>query len=107
MHISHGIPFLVDNTVATPYLINPLKLGADIVIHSSSKYINGSSDAISGILTTVAAVSNGMQRNFRVWQNFKKFRVVAVTYLQTARRFISKYGRLSGTAECIFEYTWT
>ena len=46
----HGIPFLVDNTVATPYLINPLKLGADVVIHSSSKYINGSSDAISGIL---------------------------------------------------------
>ena len=46
----YGIPFLVDNTVATPYLINPLKLGADVVIHSSSKYINGSSDAISGIL---------------------------------------------------------
>ena len=45
-----GLPFLVDNTVATPYLINPLKLGADVVIHSSSKYINGSSDAISGIL---------------------------------------------------------
>ena len=40
----------MDNTVATPYLINPLKLGADVVIHSSSKYINGSSDAISGIL---------------------------------------------------------
>lgn len=48
----HEIPFLVDNTVATPYLINPLKLGADVVIHSSSKYINGSSDAISGILVS-------------------------------------------------------
>ena len=46
----NGIPFLIDNTVATPYLVNPLKLGADVVIHSSSKYINGSSDAISGIL---------------------------------------------------------
>lgn len=46
----HGVPLLIDNTVATPYLVNPLKLGADVVIHSSSKYINGSSDAISGIL---------------------------------------------------------
>ena len=44
------VPLIVDNTVATPYLIQPLKLGADIVVHSSSKYINGSSDAISGIL---------------------------------------------------------
>ena len=46
----HEVPLIVDNTVATPYLIQPLKLGADIVVHSSSKYINGSSDAISGIL---------------------------------------------------------
>lgn len=46
----HGLPFLIDNTVATPYLINPIKYGADIVIHSSSKYINGSSNAISGVL---------------------------------------------------------
>ena len=47
----HGLPFFVDNTVATAYLIKPLDLGADVVINSSSKYINGSSDAISGILT--------------------------------------------------------
>ena len=46
----HDVPLIVDKTVATPYLIQPLKLGADIVVHSSSKYINGSSDAISGIL---------------------------------------------------------
>lgn len=46
----HDVPLIVDNTVATPYLIQPLKLGADIVVYSSSKYINGSSDAISGIL---------------------------------------------------------
>lgn len=46
----YDVSLIVDNTVATPYLIQPLKLGADIVVHSSSKYINGSSDAISGIL---------------------------------------------------------
>ena len=47
---SHKLPLFVDNTVATAYLIRPLTLGADVVINSSSKYINGSSDAISGIL---------------------------------------------------------
>jgi O-acetylhomoserine (thiol)-lyase len=48
---AHGLPFIVDNTVATPYLVQPLSLGADVVVHSSSKYINGNGDAISGILT--------------------------------------------------------
>lgn len=47
----HNLPFVIDNTVATPYLVRPIELGADIVVHSSSKYINGNSDAISGVLT--------------------------------------------------------
>ena len=47
----HNLPLIIDNTVATPYLVKPLELGADIVVNSSSKYINGNSDAISGILT--------------------------------------------------------
>lgn len=48
---AHGLPLIIDNTTATSYLIRPLKLGADIVVNSSSKYINGNSSAISGILT--------------------------------------------------------
>ena len=48
---SHGLPLIVDNTTSTPYLIQVLKHGADIVVNSSSKYINGSSNSISGILT--------------------------------------------------------
>ncbi|MBR1392241.1 MAG: O-acetylhomoserine aminocarboxypropyltransferase/cysteine synthase [Ruminococcus sp.] len=47
---SDPIPLIVDSTTATPYLITPLKLGADIVVHSTSKYINGSGNAISGII---------------------------------------------------------
>jgi len=47
---SHGIPLIVDNTVTTPYLVKPLQLGADIVIHSTSKYINGSGNSIGGII---------------------------------------------------------
>ncbi|MDI6879039.1 MAG: aminotransferase class I/II-fold pyridoxal phosphate-dependent enzyme [Desulfitobacteriaceae bacterium] len=45
-----GIPLIVDNTVTTPYLVQPLAQGADIVIHSTSKYINGSGNSIGGIV---------------------------------------------------------
>ena len=45
-----GIPFIVDSTTATPYLVHPFDFGADIVVHSSSKYINGNGSAISGII---------------------------------------------------------
>ncbi len=48
---AHKIPLILDNTTATPYLFQGLKHGADIVVNSSSKYINGNSNSISGILT--------------------------------------------------------
>ena len=48
---AHKIPLILDNTTATAYLFQGLKHGADIVVNSSSKYINGSSNSISGILT--------------------------------------------------------
>ncbi|OHU95648.1 bifunctional o-acetylhomoserine/o-acetylserine sulfhydrylase [Mycobacterium talmoniae] len=46
----HGIPLIVDNTVATPYLIQPISQGADIVIHSATKYLGGHGSAIAGVL---------------------------------------------------------
>ena len=46
----HGIPLVVDSTFATPYLINPLKLGADIVVHSATKFIGGHGTAIGGVI---------------------------------------------------------
>lgn len=46
----HGIPLLVDSTTATPILVKPIRFGADIVIHSSSKYINSNGSAISGVI---------------------------------------------------------
>jgi O-acetylhomoserine (thiol)-lyase len=45
------LPFILDNTSATTYLVKGISLGADIIINSSSKYINGSSNSISGIIT--------------------------------------------------------
>lgn len=47
----NGVPLIMDNTVATSYLLKPITLGADIVVNSASKYINGSSNGISGVLT--------------------------------------------------------
>lgn len=46
----HGIPLVVDNTVATPYLYNPLKHGADIVIYSATKGLNGHGNVIAGLV---------------------------------------------------------
>lgn len=44
------VPLIVDNTVATPYLLNPIEYGANIVIHSLTKYINGNGTALGGII---------------------------------------------------------
>ncbi|MBW3520175.1 cystathionine gamma-synthase [Flavobacterium sp. NKUCC04_CG] len=49
------ILFVVDNTFATPYLQNPLDLGADVVMHSATKYLGGHSDVIAGALITKEA----------------------------------------------------
>jgi O-acetylhomoserine (thiol)-lyase len=47
---SHGVPLIVDNTVATPYLIQPLAHGADIVVHSATKFLGGHGTAIAGAI---------------------------------------------------------
>jgi O-acetylhomoserine (thiol)-lyase len=47
---AHKVPLIVDNTVATPYLLNPIEYGANIVIHSLTKYINGNGTALGGVI---------------------------------------------------------
>lgn len=49
---THGLLMVVDNTFATPWCQSPLDLGADIVMHSATKYLNGHSDVIGGVLVT-------------------------------------------------------
>ena len=46
----HGIPLVVDSTFATPYLVRPLEWGADIVVHSATKFIGGHGTAIGGVI---------------------------------------------------------
>ena len=45
-----GVPLIVDNTVATPYLIRPIEFGADIVVHSATKYLGGHGTAVAGAI---------------------------------------------------------
>ncbi|WP_369829221.1 bifunctional o-acetylhomoserine/o-acetylserine sulfhydrylase [Mycobacterium sp. 1245801.1] len=46
----NGVPLIVDNTIATPYLIQPFSHGADIVVHSATKYLGGHGSAIAGVI---------------------------------------------------------
>jgi cystathionine gamma-synthase/methionine-gamma-lyase len=50
----HGAALIVDNTFATPYLCRPLRLGADYVVHSATKYLGGHGDVLGGVVVTSA-----------------------------------------------------
>lgn len=63
----HGIPLIVDNTVPTPYLCRPFEFGADIVVHSTTKYLSGHGNAMGGIV-----VDSG---NFN-WEQNNKFKML-------------------------------
>ena len=63
---SHGSMVCVDNTFATPYLQQPLHLGADLVVHSSTKYIGGHSDVVGGAIMTS---DDDLEKQLRFHQN--------------------------------------
>ena len=75
----HGIPLIIDSTTATPYLIHPFKYGADIVVHSTSKYINGGGNSISGIIIDSGKFrfDSGKFPNFDNFRIFGKFAYLA------------------------------
>ncbi|MEP6739667.1 MAG: O-acetylhomoserine aminocarboxypropyltransferase/cysteine synthase family protein [Caldimonas sp.] len=47
---AHGVPLIVDNTVPSPYLCNPIRFGADIVVHSATKYLGGHGTTLAGVM---------------------------------------------------------
>ncbi|TMF18435.1 MAG: cystathionine gamma-synthase [Chloroflexi bacterium] len=63
---SHGAMVCVDNTFATPYLQQPLHLGADVVVHSATKYIGGHSDVVGGAVMTN---HDDLEKQLRFHQN--------------------------------------
>jgi O-acetylhomoserine (thiol)-lyase len=75
----HGVPLIIDSTTATPYMIQPFAYGADIVVHSSSKYINGGGNAISGVIVDSGNFRFDPQRysGFEEYQKYGKFAYLA------------------------------
>ena len=59
-----GVPLVVDNTVATPYLFNPLSLGADIVVHSMTKFIGGHGNSVGGVIIDGGTFDYGASGRF-------------------------------------------
>ena len=63
---AHGVPLAVDNTFATPALQRPLEFGADIIVHSTTKYIGGHSDVVGG---AVVLNDEALYRDIKFYQN--------------------------------------
>ncbi len=88
----HDIPFVVDNTFATPYLCRPMEWGADIVVHSATKFIGGHGTVIAGVIVEsgrfpfdngkfpVMTEPSPAYHGLRFWENFREF-----AYLTKAR----------------------
>ena len=81
----NGIPLIVDNTIATPYLIKPFEFGADIVVHSATKFLGGHGTVIGGII-----VDGG---KFEWSKNVDKFPGLTVPGPELPRRQLHGRGR--------------
>ncbi|MEH3089927.1 MAG: aminotransferase class I/II-fold pyridoxal phosphate-dependent enzyme [Microbacterium arborescens] len=80
----HGIPLVVDSTLATPYLLRPLELGADIVVHSASKFLAGHGTALGGIVVDAGRFA---------WDATPgRFRQIAVETGPDGRTFVERSG---------------
>jgi cystathionine gamma-lyase len=86
---AHGAWLMVDNTFLSPYFQRPLELGADLVLHSTTKYINGHSDLVGGLVVTdddalaarLAFLSNamgGIQSTFDAYLCLRSLKTLAV-----------------------------
>lgn len=69
---SAGVPLFIDSTIATPFIAQPLKLGADVVIHSTSKYINGGGNSIGGVIVDGGKFAWDFDK-FEALSEFKKY----------------------------------
>lgn len=107
----HNLLVVVDNTFASPYLQQPLNLGADIVIHSTTKYINGHSDVIGGAIVLNDAnvyeslkfyqnAAGGVPSPFDSWLTLRGIKTLAVRMRQheenahAVARFLTEHPRV-------------
>ncbi|MFH1836782.1 MAG: O-acetylhomoserine aminocarboxypropyltransferase/cysteine synthase family protein [Candidatus Omnitrophota bacterium] len=89
----NGIPLVIDNTVGTPFLVNPIRYGADIVVHSTTKYIGGAGTSIGGVLVDSGKFNwaNG---------NFPQFTEPDPTYHGV--KFMESFGNVPGMGNIAF-----
>jgi O-succinylhomoserine (thiol)-lyase len=107
----HGLLLVVDNTFASPYLQQPLALGADIVVHSTTKYINGHSDVIGGAVICARQdiheqiqfyqnAAGGVPSPFDAWLTLRGVKTLAVRMRQheenamAVARFLAEHPRV-------------
>src|SRR6266550_6378488 len=107
----HNVLVVVDNTFASPYFQQPLKLGADIVVHSTTKYINGHSDVIGGALVLndeeayesikfYQNAAGGVPSPFDSWLTLRGIKTLAVRMRQheenarTVAKFLAEHTRV-------------
>lgn len=93
----HGVPLIVDNTFATPYLCRPIEHGADIVVHSATKFIGGHGVAIAGVIVESGQFpfDNGnfpgitepspAYHDLRFWENFREYAYLMKARVETLR----------------------
>ena len=112
-----GARLAVDSTVATPLLTQPLKLGADIVMHAATKYLNGHSDLIAGALVTrednehwqrvrkVRAQLGGTLGSFEAWLLLRGLRTLHLRVraaCATAQRLAEHFSSHAGVVEVLY-----
>ena len=66
---AHGVPLVIDNTVPSPFLCNPLALGADIVVHSATKYLAGHGTTLGGVMVESGKPNGGRPTGRFAWDN--------------------------------------
>jgi cystathionine gamma-lyase len=108
---SRNVLVVVDNTFASPYFQQPLRLGADIIIHSTTKYLNGHSDVIGGVVITnneeayeaikfYQNAAGGVPSPFDCWLTLRGIKTLALRMrqheanAQTVARFLTEHSRV-------------
>jgi cystathionine gamma-lyase len=108
---SRNVLVVVDNTFASPYFQQPLRMGADIIIHSTTKYLNGHSDVIGGVVITNDAevyeeikfyqnAAGGVPSPFDCWLTLRGIKTLALRMrqheanAQTVARFLTEHSRV-------------
>lgn len=108
----HGIPMSVDNTFMSPWFQRPIELGADVVMHSTTKFLNGHSDGLGGVLVTtrpdlaeqfrfVQKCTGGILSPFEAWLILRGVKTLAVRMRQhdangrEVAAFLSKHPKVS------------